>query len=131
MPSSISALRGLCYAGGAVATAAGLHSMLTGAGSVPGGQAARAPVDSELRYYGAFYAAFGLALLRTAPRAEREPAAIRALAATVFAGGIARARGLSFGRPHPAQLGLLTAELTAPPALLVLQARAAAGAAGG
>ena len=118
------ALRSLCYAGGAIASAAGTHSMLAGAGAVPGRPRASAALDSELRYYGAFYAAFGVALLRAAPRAETEGGTVRALAATVFAGGLARARGLREGRPHPGQLGLLALELGVPPAIWALQARA-------
>ena len=118
------ALRSMLYAGGAVATAAGLHSMLAGARSIPGRPVAGPEVDSEIRYYGAFYCAFGLAALRVAPSAERRPAAVRTLAGVVLAGGLARAGGwAASGRPHPGQVALLGVELTAPAAVLAAQSR--------
>jgi Domain of unknown function (DUF4345) len=120
-----SALRLGLGAGGAVATAAGLHTVLAGARSVPGRPAAGAEMESELRYYAGFYAAFGLAALRTAPRADRDPAAVRALAGALFLGGVARAAAWrAAGTPHPLQRALLAVEL-AVPALLAGAARAA------
>jgi hypothetical protein len=122
------ALRASLYLGGAVATAAGLHTAATGARSIPGEtDQANALLESELRYYGSFYAAYGLALLRLAPRAEREPRAVRDAAAVLFAAGLARAGGwLAAGAPHPVQRALLAVELGAPPALLALWRRALA-----
>jgi len=118
--------RALTYSAGAVAAAAGLHSALAGVRSVPGRPRAGTEVDSELRYYGAFYSAYGLALLRVAPRAEEETVALRSLAGVMFAGGLARARGWAAnGRPHPVQLALLTLELGVPPVLVAAQSRAA------
>ena len=119
------ALRASLYLGGAVATAAGLHTAATGARSIPGEtDQASASLESELRYYGSFYAAYGLALLRLAPRADREPRAVREAAAVLFAAGLARAGGwLAAGPPHPVQRALLVLELGAPPALLALWRR--------
>jgi hypothetical protein len=124
---SAAALRGVFYAGGAVATAAGLHTVVAGARSVPGGGELAGPaVESELRYYAAFYAAYGLAALRVAPRADRDVERVRALAGALFLAGVARAGGwLAAGRPHPLQRALLTIELATPPAVLALQARLA------
>jgi hypothetical protein len=76
-------LRAGLYAGGAVATLAGLHTAIAGARSLPGEERANPAVESELRYYGAFYAAYGIAVLRVAPRADTEPAAVRALAGAI------------------------------------------------
>jgi hypothetical protein len=60
--SSPPALRVLLYAGGSVASAAGFHTAVTGARSIAGGQTTADPVlESELRFYGTFYAAYGLA----------------------------------------------------------------------
>jgi uncharacterized protein DUF4345 len=66
-------LRDLLYLGGAVATSAGLHTLLGGGKSFPPWRHAGAAVESELRFYSAFYVAYGLLLLRTARRADRDP----------------------------------------------------------
>jgi hypothetical protein len=122
--ASGSAQRVVLYAGGLVATGAGVHTMIAGAKSVPGGPRATPALDSELRYYSAFYVAYGLAALRTAPRAAENPAAVRALAAALFMAGLARAGSwLATGRPHPVQRALLAIELGAPPLVLASQAR--------
>ena len=108
--------------GGLVATAAGLDTVLRGARSVPGRPPAGAEMESELRYYAGFYVAFGLAVLRTAPRAERDPAAVWALAGALFLSGLARAGAWrASGRPHPLQRALLAIELAVPPALVAAQ----------
>jgi Domain of unknown function (DUF4345) len=117
-------MRTLLYVGGVVATTAGLHSVLAGVRSLPGRQSASAAVESELRFYAAFYAAYGLAALRIAPRADRDPAAVRALAGALFLAGLARGGGwLASGPPHPLQRVLLAIELAAPPAVVAWQAR--------
>jgi len=69
-----SALRAVFRVGGAVATVAGLHSVAAGARSIAGQNMANASVESELRFYAAFYVAYGLAALRVAPRADRDGA---------------------------------------------------------
>lgn len=115
------ALRSLLLVLGGVATGAGLHSALAGDGSLPGGSRVDRLADSELRYYGAYYAAFGLAALRTSAKPRPEVSAVRALAGVLFAGGLARANGWRLrGRPHPGQVALLAAELGVPPVMLVL-----------
>jgi hypothetical protein len=116
-------LRGVFYLGGVVATAAGLHSMVAGARAVPGWSKKADPaLDSELRYYGGFYMAYGLAVLRVAPQADRDVRAVRALAGTLFAAGLARAGGwVAMGAPHPVQRGLLAIELTAPVVVVAWQ----------
>jgi hypothetical protein len=117
-------LRGLLYAGGALATSAGLHTLLAGGRSFPPWRHADAVLESELRYYGGFYAAFGLHVLRTAPRADRDPEAVRAIAATVFLSGLGRAGGWrAIGRPHPLQRVLLALELGLPVLMVAGQRR--------
>jgi Domain of unknown function (DUF4345) len=119
-------LRAAFYAGGAVATAAGLHTAVVGGRSLPGQPPTSASVESELRFYGTFYAAYGVCVLRTAPRADRDVAAVRALAGALFLAGLARAGGwLAAGPPHPLQRGLLAIELAAPPLVVGLQRRVA------
>jgi Domain of unknown function (DUF4345) len=111
--------------GGLVATAAGLDTVLRGARSVPGRPRAGAEMESELRYYAGFYVAYGVAALHTARRAEREPAAVRALAGALFLSGLAREGAWrASGRPHPLQRALLAIELAVPPVLVAVQRRA-------
>lgn len=100
--------------------------MVAGARSLPGRQVANPSVESELRFYAAFYVAYGLATLSIAPRAERETGAVRALAGALLLAGLARAGGWhAAGRPHEVQRGLLAIELAAPPLLVAWQARLA------
>jgi hypothetical protein len=115
------ALRAIFYTGGVVATAAGLHTVIAGGRSLPSQGVSNPRVESELRFYAAFYVAFGISLLRVAPRAEREPAAVRSLAGALFLAGLARASGwLAVGRPHRVQIVLLGIELGAPPVMVAL-----------
>ena len=112
-------------AGGAVATLAGLHTATAGARSIPGHRGpASAVLESELRFFGVFYSAYGLSLWRAAPEAAQDPARLRRVAATLFAAGLARAGGWrAAGKPSAGQLGLLAVELLAPPGLVAWQRR--------
>jgi Domain of unknown function (DUF4345) len=122
------ALRGLFYVGGGVATAAGLHTVVAGARSIAGQELANPAVESELRFYATFYAAYGLFALRVAPRADRDTRGVRAVAGAVFLAGLARAGGwLAAGKPHNTQLALLAIELGAPAPVVAWQARLARG----
>jgi uncharacterized protein DUF4345 len=119
------ALRVAFYAGGLIATLAGLHTAMAGGRSIIGEKHASASVESELRFYSVFYSAYGLALLRTAPVVDRDARSVRVHAATLFAAGLARAGGWrAVGRPNRLQRFLLAAELGVPPLLVVLESRA-------
>jgi uncharacterized protein DUF4345 len=84
-------------------------------------------VESELRFYAAFYIAYGLVSLRIAPRADNATASVRRLAGVLFLAGLARTYGwLAVGKPHPLQRGLLATELLGPPLIIAWQARLAA-----
>ena len=121
-PVTRARLRAIFYAGGAIATAAGAHSVVAGARSVAGQRRANAALESELRFYAAFYAAYGVAVLRVAPRADRDGTAVRALAGALFLAGLARASGWrAVGAPHPLQRALLAIELGGPPAVVAWQ----------
>jgi hypothetical protein len=62
-----------------VASAAGFHTAVTGARSIPGRQTTADPVlESELRFYGTFYAAYGLASGYGPPLTRRNTDADRA-----------------------------------------------------
>jgi hypothetical protein len=122
--SSRKALRAALYGGGIVATAAGSHTVLVGGKSLPTRELANPVVESELRFYAAFYVAYGLVALRIAPRADRDASAVRAFAAALFLAGLARVGGWrAVGKPHKLQLTLLVIELAAPPTLVAWQAR--------
>lgn len=117
-------LRGLLHLAGVVATSAGLHTLLGGGKSFPPWRHASAMVESELRFYAAFYVAYGLLAFRTAGRADRDFQAVNALAAALFLAGLGRAGAwLTVGKPHPLQRVLLAIELAAPPLILVEHAR--------
>jgi len=112
------------YLGGLVATTAGLHTLIAGAKSLPGEKLANPVVESELRFYAAFYVAYGLVALRVAPHADRDARTVRALAGALFLAGLSRAGGwLAVGRPHGVQRALLVAELAAPPVIVVWHRR--------
>ncbi|MEA2466386.1 MAG: hypothetical protein QOJ57_512 [Thermoleophilaceae bacterium] len=120
------ALRTAFYGGGIVATTAGLHTAIAGAKSLPGQAPANPTLESELRFYAAFYVAYGLAALRVAPHADRDTNTVRALAGALFAAGLARAGGwLAAGKPHELQRALLAVELALPPLIVAGQERLA------
>ncbi len=117
-------LRALLYLGGVVATTAGLHTLVGGGKSFPPWRHASGMVESELRFYSAFYVAYGLLAFRSAGRADHDPATVRALAAALFLAGLGRAGAwLTVGKPHPLQRALLAIELAAPPLVVTEQAR--------
>jgi hypothetical protein len=117
-------MRGLLYLCGIVPTLAGLHTLLAGGKSFPPWKQAGPMVESELRFYSAFYVAYGLNVLRTASRAEPDPAAVNAIAAALFLAGLGRAGAwLAVGKPHPLQRALLAIELATPPLVVLERAR--------
>ena len=117
-------LRALFALIGVTAIVTGLFVVLTGSsGQVDGSQAAPS-VESELRFFAVFWIAYGVAALRVAPRADREIFMVRALAAFLFLGGLARAIAwIADGKPHGLFIGLLVLELLIPPVILGLQHR--------
>ncbi len=125
--ASARALRLTFAGGGAVATLAGLHGMLFGARSVPGlSQAADPVLESEFRFFSAFYVAYGALMLSASPRVDRDARTANGLAGALFLAGTGRLAGwATVGRPNPAQLGLLAIELGAPPILAVWRSRLA------
>jgi hypothetical protein len=81
-----------------------------------------------MRFYAAFWVALGAVALWVAPRAERETGVVRAIAAAIFLGGLARVISIaSVGEPHSFQLILMALELGIPPILFLLSARARRG----
>jgi hypothetical protein len=62
------ALQGLIAAIGTVVLVAGLGSMILGTSVVPGAGDASASLDSELRFFAAWYAVVGIVLLNAVKR---------------------------------------------------------------
>ena len=104
--------------GGAVAVAAGVHQAVTGlggvlgAGPVVGGDHAARNVDSELRFYGAWYAAAGAMMLRTGSSARADRSTTRVLGAGWLLAATGRVLSWrAVGRPHPLFIALGLAEV--------------------
>ena len=121
-----SSLRWVIAGLGAVAVATGLLALVLGANALPGEEAASPTTESALRFYAVFWIAFGLVAMRVAPNAGRETLIVRALAAAMFCGGVARALAWAdVGRPHAFFVALTIAELIGGPLLVLWQAKAA------
>jgi hypothetical protein len=107
-----------------VALSTGALVVSRGADAIPGGGAVTASTDSVLRFYAAWWAASGGLMWRVAADPERHPVALRAIAATTFAGGLARLLAMRrSGAPHPLFRVLTVVELVTPPVLLAAQRR--------
>lgn len=110
---------------GVLAGVAGTYDVVRGVGGVRH-RASDAPidanVDSELRFFGAWYAVAGVALLRAAGAPERHGEAVRLVSAASLLA--AAGRGLSrrkVGAPHPLYTRLLLVEVAIPAVLLPWQ----------
>jgi hypothetical protein len=78
-------------------------------------------MDSELRFYAALWAAYGVVVLRAARRLETHFHEVPWLAATFFAGGVGRILSrLSVGAPHPFFTLLLVIEISLPVVITAL-----------
>lgn len=110
----------------AIPAASAIGEIARGAQGVPGGSPEVTPtVDSALRYANVFKLALAPVVWSQLPRAERSAAVTWSLA-TLFVGGLARARSWGQrGRPHPVSVVALALELIAPPALIAWQRRIA------
>jgi hypothetical protein len=122
--SSRSGLVGLLGTLGVVATVEGTRGVVQGARQVVAGGPVSANVDSEYRFYSAWYAVLGVLLLRAAPRPEQEAAVVRAAAGGFLLAACGRLLSIrTAGPPHPLQRGLLGVELVLPAVLVPWQAR--------
>lgn len=111
---------------GAVATCAGARGVVTGAAEF--GKAASVPagVDSEYRFYAAWYHVFGVLLLRAARRPEGAGPLVRACGAGLWLAASGRLLSLRrVGSPQPLQKALLALELAVPVVVVPWQAKVA------
>lgn len=120
------ALQVLLVALGIVAFVAGLVTVFTGTGGMPGDSRATPNVESELRFYSTFWTGFGVLALYAARRPEQETTLLRGLSLFLFLAGLARVFAwLDSDRPDTQFLVLMALELTLPPLIVWAQARVA------
>jgi hypothetical protein len=100
---------------GAVAIIFGALGVLTGAASVLRGGDVSASVDSEMRFFAAWYVGGGLFMLRAARRIDAEAATIHVICAVWFVAACSRVLSiLAVGSPHPLFLALMVVEFAIP-----------------
>ena len=98
---------------------------MLGGRMIPGLREAAPNVDNEFRFFGAWYAAAGLLILRSVRRGNPEAWLIRGLAGTLAAAASARLLGWAvIGRPTSFQLVLMGIEYALAVVLLIWQASA-------
>jgi hypothetical protein len=100
---------------GTVAVLAGLYAVVLGAGQVLGPDRYSDNIDSEIRFFAAWYVVAGVALLRTLPQIEREGRTILFVAAGFFLAACGRAISLAVvGPPSPFYIALMAIEFLLP-----------------
>jgi hypothetical protein len=100
---------------GAVAVVFGGLTVLAGAGGVVDGGRVSASVDSELRFYAAWYLGAGVLMLRSVRRVEAEGSLIRLIGAVFLIAAAARVLSMvALGTPHPLFLALMVIEFAIP-----------------
>lgn len=96
---------------GSIAVIFGAQTVLTGGALIPGGGHVSPSVDSELRFYAAWYVAAGLLLLRAVPQVEREGTVIRLVAGFFFVGAAGRLLSIvTVGPPRGIFVALMVIE---------------------
>ena len=101
-------------------------AVLTGTAVIPGAGSPGPNVDSELRFYAAWYVAGGVALLRVARRPESEAAVLHLLCAALLLGAAGRVVSwVSVGRPSATFIVLLAIEIAIPVIVLPWHRRVA------
>ena len=117
----------------------GILPIVTGVMAVTGGpagmldgQATTSTVDSEIRFMGVYWMAFGGFLLFLVPRIETAAPAFRAALVVMFISGAARTLSIvEVGRPHPVLFAATFVELVLPVGLWLWQAKVASAASRG
>jgi hypothetical protein len=117
---------------GAIAVVAGSLGMIYGAAGVIGPSSFSRNVDSEFRFYAAWYVVAGLLLLWAVPRVERERGIVFAVAAGFFLAACGRVLSiLDVGAPDRFYVVLTIIEFVLPPVIVPLQILVLRRAAGG
>ena len=118
-------LQVLLGAMGVVAAAAGADGVLRGASGVRAAGRVSADVDSEFRFFAAWYAAFGVLLLDAARGREGTERTVRIASGGLLAGAIGRVLSIRrFGRPSVLYRILMAIEIVLPVLVLAWRDRA-------
>ena len=108
---------------GVVAVVMGLVGVLGGGDLILDHGEFSNEIDSELRFFAAWYVAAGVFVLRAARRPAAETATVRILFGALFLAGCSRALSLvTVGTPHPVQVVLMVIELVLPFVVIPWQA---------
>lgn len=114
-------LKGLLLLMGVGCAAIGVFHIVFGIAGLPGLADAGANVDSQERFFGAVFAAYGLAWIWTARQQPIPANMVRLLAGSFLLGGLARLVSIAVhGVPNWFMLTLLVIELVLPPVYFVL-----------
>ena len=98
--------------------------IVLGPSAIPGSVPVNSTMDSEDRFYATLFAAYGMALIWCAVEVERKSLFVYFLAATFFAGGLARLLSLvAVGPPNAFFFTMMILELVIPVFMVVMQAR--------
>jgi hypothetical protein len=104
----------------------GTQGVLTGVGGVRNGGKATANVDSELRFFSAWYAVAGLTMLRAARKVESDGGAIRVICVGWFIAACGRVLSVKkLGKPDRLFRVLTAIEFTLPAVVVPWQAEVA------
>ena len=126
MRGSRGALQVFLAALGALAIVAGLVGVFAGPSLILDAGDVSPSVDTELRFYAAWYGGAGVLLLWTVPRVEREGRLIRGLCAVLVLAAVGRVVSLVLaGRPHSLYLVLMAIEFAIPVVVVPWQAAVA------
>jgi hypothetical protein len=100
---------------GVVAVVAGLDTVVRGADGVLDHGEVSASVDSELRFYAAWYVLVGVTMLQASRNVERQTTVIRAVMATLFLAACGRVISLAtVDTPHVFYVVLMVVEFALP-----------------
>lgn len=115
-------LRILLIVLGCVMVVAGAATVIRGADAVLDSGAFSPSVDSEMRFYAAWYALAGGVLLNAARAPERSAAIVRFVGAGFLIAACGRAIGIAtVGRPHSLFIALMAIEFVLPVVLIPWQ----------
>lgn len=113
---------------GSVAILTGLATVVIGVDSIVGAEEVSGTIDSEMRFYAAWYLGAGIVLLRSVGKVESARTEIRGIAALFFVAGCSRILSwLMVGEPHAVARVLLVIELALPFVIVPWQASVARG----
>lgn len=98
---------------GAVAVVFGSLGVVAGVDGVLDGGSATASLDSEFRYFAAWYVCAGVLLLKSARHVETEGVLLRVIAGALFLGALGRLFSfVEVGRPSTFAVVLMSIEFT-------------------